>query len=179
MEHRVKIKKIEKIDKYLNLAKNEEKKKIVQYVNVYDTNLIMFARNGQQYLLKGLDQLEIERGIETIQTRGWLTSTRVQRKVMETWEDLQSLKNQTRYTNVNWCEQIVRSKIIKMLLLLLLFSPLEFFTSVLANGFSLESEWLQVFWSLQDLSQDSGSSQQCCHLDSFYPSANFQVLQAF
>ena len=49
---------------------------------------------------------------------------------------------------------------------------LEFFTSVLADGFSLEFEWLQD-------SQDSGCSQQCCHLDSLHPSANFQVYQAF
>ena len=32
--------------------------------------------------------------------------------------------------------------------------------------------------SLQDSSQDSGRSQQCCHLDSLYSSADFQVLQA-
>ena len=43
-----------------------------------------------------------------------------------------------------------------MLLLLLLFTPLEFFTSVLADGFSLEFEWQQVSSSLQDSSQDSG-----------------------
>ena len=62
---------------------------------------------------------------------------------------------------------------------LALFIPLEFFASVLADGFSPESEWQQVSSSLQDSSQDSGRSQQCCHLDSLYPSANFQVLQAF
>ena len=64
-------------------------------------------------------------------------------------------------------------------LLLSLFSPLEFFTSVLADGFSLEFEWLQVSSSLQDSSQDSGRYQQCCRLDSLYPSANFQGLEAF
>ena len=63
--------------------------------------------------------------------------------------------------------------------LLLLFTPLEFSTSVLADGFSLEFEWQQVSSSLQDSSKDSGRSQQCCHLDSIYPSANFQVLPAF
>ena len=35
------------------------------------------------------------------------------------------------------------------------FTPLEFFTSVLADGFSLKSEWQQVSSGLQDLSQDS------------------------
>ena len=63
--------------------------------------------------------------------------------------------------------------------LLLSFTPLGVFTSVLADGFSLESEWKQVSSGLQDSSQDSGCSQQCCILDSLYPSANFQVLQAF
>ena len=40
----------------------------------------------------------------------------------------------------------------------LLFTPLEFFTSVLADGFSLAFEWQQVSSSLQDSSQDSGRS---------------------
>ena len=61
---------------------------------------------------------------------------------------------------------------------LLLFTPLEFFISVLADGLSLEFEWQQVSSSLQDSSQYSGRSQQCCRLDSLYPSANFQILQA-
>ena len=55
-------------------------------------------------------------------------------------------------------------------LLLLLFTPLEFFTSVLADGFSLEFEWQKFSSSLQDSSRDS---EQCCHLDSLNPSANF------
>ena len=59
-----------------------------------------------------------------------------------------------------------------------IFTPLEFFTSVLADGFSLEFEWQQVSSSLQDSSQYSGRSQPCCRLDSLHPSANFQVLQA-
>ena len=61
-----------------------------------------------------------------------------------------------------------------LLLLLLLFTPLEFLTTVLAGGFSLEFEWQQVSSSHQDPSLDSG-----CRLDSLYPSTNFQVLQAF
>ena len=36
---------------------------------------------------------------------------------------------------------------------------LEFFTPVLADGFSLEFEWQQVSSSLQDSSQYSGRSQ--------------------
>ena len=41
----------------------------------------------------------------------------------------------------------------------LLFTSLEFFTSALANGFSLEFEWQQVSSSLLDSSQYCGSSQ--------------------
>ena len=43
--------------------------------------------------------------------------------------------------------------------ILWLFTPWEFFTSVLADGFSLEFEWLQVSSSLPDSSQFSGRSQ--------------------
>ena len=87
-----------------------------------------------------------------------------------------------------WSTETANSTILQVLfffvdyykrLILLLFTHLEFFTSVLADGFSLESEWQPVSSSLQDSSQDSGHSQQCCHLDSLYLSANFQVLKAF
>ena len=50
---------------------------------------------------------------------------------------------------------------------------------MLADSFSLEFEWEQVSSDLQESSQDSDRSQQCCHLDILYPSANFQVLQTF
>ena len=46
-----------------------------------------------------------------------------------------------------------------LLLLLLLFTPLEFFTSALADGLSLGFEWQQVSSNLQDSSQYSGRSQ--------------------
>ena len=42
---------------------------------------------------------------------------------------------------------------------LLLFTPSEFFTSLLADSFSREFEWQQVSSSLQDSSQYSGRSQ--------------------
>ena len=59
------------------------------------------------------------------------------------------------------------------IIIIVIITPQEFFTSVLADGFSLEFEWLQVSSSLQDSSQYSGRPQQCCRLDSLYPSANF------
>ena len=66
-----------------------------------------------------------------------------------------------------------------VLLIIIIITPPEFFTSVLADGFSMEFEWQQVSSSIQDSSQYSGRPHQCCRLDSLYPSANFQVLQAF
>ena len=58
------------------------------------------------------------------------------------------------------CESDFPGKILGCaLLLLLLFTPLEFLTSVLADGYSLEFEWQQVSASLQDSSQYSGRSQ--------------------
>ena len=74
--------------------------------------------------------------------------------------------------------QLFRVLQLRSFCLLLFFTPLEFFTSVLADGFSLEFEWQQVSSSLQDSSHYSGRPQQCCHLDNLYQSANFQVLQA-
>ena len=60
---------------------------------------------------------------------------------------------------------------------IIIITPWEFFTSALANGFSLEVEWQQVSSSLQDSSQNSGRSQQCCSLDGLHSSTYFHVLQ--
>ena len=84
-----------------------------------------------------------------------------------------------------WFLRILFVKKVKFLynshwiIIIIIIIPLEFFISVLADGFSLEFGWQRVSSSLQDSSQYSGRSQQCCHLDSLYPSANFQVLQVF
>ena len=61
------------------------------------------------------------------------------------------------FSFILWSAGIAKSTILQVLffcwlLLLLLFTPLEFFTSVLALGFSLEFEWQQVYSSLQDSS---------------------------
>ena len=55
---------------------------------------------------------------------------------------------------------------------------LEFFTSALADGFSLEFEFQQVFSSLQDSSQYSGRSQWYCGLDGLHSSTIFQIFQS-
>ena len=77
-----------------------------------------------------------------------------------------------------WSTGSEKSTLLQISLLFLLFTPLEFFTSTLTDGFSLEFEWQQISSSVQDTSQYSGRPQQCCRLDSLHPSANFPVLQA-
>ena len=49
-------------------------------------------------LLKGLEHLEVDGWVETIQTTAWLRTARILRWVMETWWDLQSLKLQWKTT---------------------------------------------------------------------------------
>ena len=48
--------------------------------------------------------------------------------------------------------------IIIIIIIIIIITPLEFFTSALADGFSLKFEWQQVSSSLQDSSQYSGRS---------------------
>ena len=43
-------------------------------------------------ILKGLEDLEVEGRAETIQTTVLMRATRILRRVLETWEDLLSLK---------------------------------------------------------------------------------------
>ena len=58
----------------------------------------------------------------------------------------------------------------------LFFTYCEFFTSTLADGFSMEFEGQQFSSSLQDSFQYSVRSKQCCSLDSLHPSRYFPVL---
>ena len=57
--------------------------------------------------------------------------------------------------------------------------PYEFFTPILANGLSLETERQQVFSSLQDFSHYSDRSKKCCSLDGLSSSSDFQLFQPF
>ena len=54
---------------------------------------------------------------------------------------------------------IMNSDYEQWLWIIIIIHSLELFTSALADGFSLESEWHQVSSSLQDSSQYSGGSQ--------------------
>ena len=57
-------------------------------------------------------------------------------------------------------------------------TPLEFFTSVSADGLSLEFEWQQVFPSHQDSCQYSSRSQKCSCLDGLHLSSFFPIHQS-
>ena len=66
-------------------------------------------------------------------------------------------------------------KVYDWIIIIIIYS-LEFFTSALADGFSLEYEWQQVSSSLQDSSQYSGRSQWYSSLDGLHSSANFRII---
>ena len=82
-----------------------------------------------------------------------------------------TLSIQSCLVSYSFCANLLHS-------LVIIFSPWEFFTSALAESFPLEFEWQQVSSSLQDFSQYSDRSQQCCSLDSPHLSPYFQVIQS-
>ena len=90
--HRVKMKENEKMDKYLDLAR-ELKKLWNMKVNVIPivVGALEIVPNS---LEKRLENLEIRGRIETIQTTALLQSTRILRRVLETRGDLLPLKLQ-------------------------------------------------------------------------------------
>ena len=75
-----------------------------------------------------------------------------------------------------WCLVLHPFIIIIIIIIIIIVHSLELFTSAIADGPSLKSEWQQVSSCLQDSSYYSGSSQQCCHLDGLHSSSNLQVL---
>ena len=91
-DHRIKLKECEKKDKYLDLAR-ELKKQWNMRVTIV---LIVTGAFGTvtKGLLKGLEDLEVGGQVETIQTTALLKTARIPRRVLETWEDLLSLKLQ-------------------------------------------------------------------------------------
>ena len=92
VDHRVKIKENKKRDKYLDLAK-ELKKLCNMRVMVIP---IVIGEHGtvSKYLERGLEELEIGRWTETIQTTSLLELARILRRVLKIWGDLLSLRLQ-------------------------------------------------------------------------------------
>ena len=90
--HRIKLKEIEKKDKYLDFA-GELKKLWNMMVTIIPIVSGAFGTITKDLLL-GLDDLEVNGRVETIQTTAFLWTARVLRRVLKTWGDLMSLKLQ-------------------------------------------------------------------------------------
>ena len=81
-DHRVKMKESEKIDKYLNLAR--ELRKLWNMRVTVVSIVIGTLGTITSSLEKSLDELEIRGTIETIQTIAFLRSAGILRRVLET-----------------------------------------------------------------------------------------------
>ena len=79
-------------DKYLDLAR--ELKKLWNMKVTIEPIVVGALGTITKGLLKDLEDLEIGRRIETIQTTALLRMARILRRVLETWGDLLSLKLQ-------------------------------------------------------------------------------------
>ena len=91
-DHRINLKKSEKKDKYLDLARKLKK---LWNMKVTIVPIVIGALGTiTKGLLKGLEDLEIGGRVETIQMTALLRTARILRWVLETWGDLLSLKLQ-------------------------------------------------------------------------------------
>ena len=81
-DHRIKPKECEKKDKYINLAR-ELKKLWNMKVTIIQIVIGAFG-TVTKGLLKGLEDLEVEGRVETIQTTTLLRAARILRRVLET-----------------------------------------------------------------------------------------------
>ena len=91
-DHRIKPKECEKMDKYLDLAR-ELKKLWNMQVTIIPIVIGTFG-TVTKGLLKGLVDLEVDGRVETIQTTALLRTARILRRVLETLGDLLSLRLQ-------------------------------------------------------------------------------------
>ena len=91
-DHRIKLKESEKKDKYLELAGNKKK---IWNMKVTIIPIVIGAFNTvSKGLLKGLEGLEFGGRSETIQSTALLRTVSILRRVLETDEDMLSLKLQ-------------------------------------------------------------------------------------
>ena len=91
-EHRINLKESEKKDKYHDLAKELKKLRNmkVTIVPIVIGSLVTISKG----LLKGLEDLEVGRRVDTFKMTALLTTDRILRRVLETWGDLLSLRLQ-------------------------------------------------------------------------------------
>ena len=92
-DYRINLKESEKKDKYLDLAREFNKKLWNMKVTIMPI-VIGALGTVTKGLLKGVEDLEVGSRVETIQTTAWRRTARILRRVMETWGDLLSLKLQ-------------------------------------------------------------------------------------
>ena len=91
-DHRINLKKSEKKDKYLDLARELKKPRNMK---VTITPIVIGSLGTiTKGLLKGLENLEVGGRVENIQMTALLRTARILRQVLETWGDLLSLKLQ-------------------------------------------------------------------------------------
>ena len=88
-DHWINLKKCEKKNKYLDLAR--ELKKLWNMKVMIVPIVIGTFGTITKGLLKGLEDLEVGGRVETIQMTALLRTARILRRVLETWVDLLSL----------------------------------------------------------------------------------------
>ena len=97
-DHRINLKKCEKKDKSLDLARELKKlwiMKVSTVIGVMKVSIVIGAFGIiTKGLLKGLEDLEVGGRVETIQMTPLLRTVKILRQVLETWGDLLSLKLQ-------------------------------------------------------------------------------------
>ena len=103
-DHRIKLKECEKRDKYLDLAR--ELKKLWNMKGTIIPIVIGAFGTVAKGILKGLEDLVVGGGVETIQTTALLKTARILRRVLETWGDLLSLNLQWKTISLRWCEKL-------------------------------------------------------------------------
>ena len=103
-DHRIKLKECEKRDKYFDLSRELKK---VWNMKVKITPIVIGAFDTvTKGSLKGLEDLEVNGRVETIQTTALLKTARILRRVLETWGDLLSLNLQWKTVSLRWCEKL-------------------------------------------------------------------------
>ena len=89
-DHGEKLKECEKRDKYLDFARKLKKLRNMKVMIILI--VICTLRTVTKGLVQGLEDLEVTRRVETLQNTALLRSARILRRILETWEDLLSLK---------------------------------------------------------------------------------------
>ena len=112
----VKIKESEKINKYFDLAREQQ---TVEHAREGLINYSWYVCNGPKRLGRK-EKLEISGRIETTQSTALLWSARTFKRVTEIWENLLSLKLQWNTTSWCWYETLARSKIIIIMIIIII-----------------------------------------------------------